>query len=123
MQHEIIVYDAGSWARINRTPAPESLEDAMTRVARYLPGNYSVTGIAAADEDPTGLQRVGVRVHGTDNAGWTLEEYVIPRLASGLMAVAVLPPDPCCTDCYDDPQDGARPDLLEDDDPALIWGA
>jgi len=42
-------------------------------VRRYLPSNYT------ADSDGA-----DIFIHGTDNAGWTLDGYVIPRLASGL---------------------------------------
>jgi hypothetical protein len=43
-------------------------------IERYLPGNYRVTG------------QVGewTYIAGHDVAGWTLQDYVIPRLASGL---------------------------------------
>jgi len=44
-------------------------------VARYLPSNYRVTG---QDEQ-------NVYIAGEDNAGWTLDGYVIPRLGSGLI--------------------------------------
>lgn len=44
-------------------------------VARYLPSNYAVTG--ATPEGWTIIQ-------GEDVAGWTLDGYVLPRLASGL---------------------------------------
>lgn len=44
-------------------------------VAGYLPSNYQVTG---EDDDY-------VYIEGTDNAGWTLDGYVIPRLGSGLI--------------------------------------
>ena len=43
-------------------------------VARYLPSNYEVIG---HDADTT-------TIAGQDNAGWTLDGYVIPRLASGM---------------------------------------
>jgi hypothetical protein len=43
-------------------------------VANYLPDNYSVVSV------PDGLLIVGV-----DVAGWTMDDYVIPRLASGLL--------------------------------------
>ena len=50
--------------------------DATTeRVARYLPGNYYVVGEIKG----------GVVIAGTDHAGWTFDDYVEPRLASGLM--------------------------------------
>jgi hypothetical protein len=44
-------------------------------ITAYLPGNYRV--IAVLD----GCTVIG----GEDNAGWTLDDYVIPRLASGLI--------------------------------------
>lgn len=47
---------------------------AAEAVARYLPSNYAVVSV-----DST-----GVLIRGEDNAGWTLDGYVIPRLASGL---------------------------------------
>lgn len=43
-------------------------------VERYLPSNYKVVG---HDADTTTIE-------GTDVAGWTLDGYVIPKLASGL---------------------------------------
>lgn len=42
-------------------------------IARYMPTNYTATVIG---DD--------VMISGEDNAGWTLDGYVIPRLASGL---------------------------------------
>lgn len=47
---------------------PETIE-------RYMPGNYSVVGVTD-DGD--------VLIEGRDSCGWTLDDYVIPRLASGL---------------------------------------
>jgi hypothetical protein len=43
-------------------------------IAAYLPGNYRILGTVDG-------QTV---IAGRDHAGWTLEGYVIPRLASGL---------------------------------------
>jgi hypothetical protein len=43
-------------------------------IARYLPSNYTVR---SSDE-------LGTVIAGTDSAGWTLDGYVLPRLASGL---------------------------------------
>lgn len=43
-------------------------------IARYLPSNYQVLG----GDDETTL------IGGHDDAGWTLDDYVLPRLASGL---------------------------------------
>lgn len=47
-------------------------------VRRFLPDNYSAT-----------LRQMGrkpeILIYGEDVAGWTLDDYVIPRLASGLI--------------------------------------
>jgi FAD synthase len=50
-----------------------TLED----VAQYLPQKYQVIGRTVLGD--------GVIIAGTDWLGWTLDEYVIPRLASGLI--------------------------------------
>jgi hypothetical protein len=49
-------------------------------VAAYLPSNYRVTGTSKNE-----LGGTNVHIEGHDVAGWTLEEYVIPRLASDLI--------------------------------------
>jgi hypothetical protein len=47
-------------------------------VARYLPGNYSVAFATEFEgRDVTVIE-------GRDNSGWTMDGYVLPRLASGL---------------------------------------
>lgn len=51
--------------------------DDIHDVAQYLPSNYQVV-----HEDENGM---GWLICGVDNAGWTLDEYVIPRLGSGLI--------------------------------------
>ncbi len=48
--------------------------DHADTVARYLPSNYEV--IEIFDDH--------VVIEGEDRAGWTLDDYVIPRLGSGL---------------------------------------
>lgn len=50
------------------------------RVAAYLPSNYEVV-----DADVVGADGDTVIVGGHDVAGWGLDTYVIPRLASGAM--------------------------------------
>ncbi len=49
-------------------------------VAAYLPSAYRVEG---SQTDTHG--RLEVTIAGDDTAGWTLDDYVIPRLASGMM--------------------------------------
>jgi hypothetical protein len=46
----------------------------LSQVQAYLPANYTAT-----EDDGT------IVIEGTDSAGWTLDDYVIPRLASGLI--------------------------------------
>jgi hypothetical protein len=55
------------------------LNVSLELVERYLPSNYT----AYEFDGPDGTE---IRVRGHDNAGWTLDGYVIPRLASGLIA-------------------------------------
>jgi hypothetical protein len=43
-------------------------------IAHYLPSNYRVIEFLEHDK---------VLIEGTDRMGWTLEDYIIPRLASG----------------------------------------
>ncbi len=54
-----------------------------SEVCQYLPQNYSVIGLALTIGE-------GVIIAGRDNHGWTLHEYVIPRLASGLIVCVEL---------------------------------
>lgn len=42
-------------------------------IERYMPGNYTAVKINGA-----------IYIIGEDYAGWTMEHYVLPRLASGL---------------------------------------
>ncbi len=54
-----------------------------SRVKAYLPANYQVVRIMLDLPDGEVMERL--LIVGTDVAGWTLEDYVIPRLASGLI--------------------------------------
>lgn len=55
-------------------------------VAAYLPSNYEVVGAYWSPTDQINV----VFIAGHDHAGWTLDDYVIPRLASGLHACTEL---------------------------------
>jgi len=46
-------------------------------VAKYLPSNYRVLGRT--------LDNTGTIIIGVDDHGWTMEQYIIPRLASGMI--------------------------------------
>ena len=45
----------------------------LETVQRYLPSNYTARQIGE-----------GILIEGVDSHGWTMVDYVIPRLASGL---------------------------------------
>jgi hypothetical protein len=49
----------------------------VEQVQDYLPSNYNVVHV-----DPNGQ---GILIAGEDDHGWTMGEYVLPRLASGLI--------------------------------------
>lgn len=48
--------------------------DSVETVTRYLPSNYSAAKVDSV-----------ILIAGEDQYGWTLDGYVIPRLASGLI--------------------------------------
>jgi hypothetical protein len=52
--------------------------DKIDSIKDLLPRNYEVVRISPDGE--------GVLICGTDDHGWTMEQYVIPRLGSGLHA-------------------------------------
>jgi hypothetical protein len=52
----------------------------LARVRAFLPYNYS------AFEHPCGT----ICITGYDHAGWTLEDYIAPRLATGLIFIREL---------------------------------
>lgn len=58
---------------VRRAVAAGNLET----IRRYLPSNYSA--------EPMPDSETHVLIIGEDWAGWTLDGYVIPRLASGLI--------------------------------------
>lgn len=59
-------------ARIRRSPIGGPTRETA---ANYLPHNYQVTEVTPE----------WVYIEGRDDHGWTLDDYVIPRLASGLI--------------------------------------
>lgn len=60
-------------------------------IKHYLPHLYHVVGdVVPDDELPSEISWTVIA--GEDNAGWTLDDYVIPRLNSGLHAVFELIP-------------------------------
>jgi hypothetical protein len=64
--------------------------DSLEQVQRYLPVNYTarlshLLPAQAFNEDGRSIPAYAVLIEGEDVAGWTLEDYVLPRLASGLI--------------------------------------
>lgn len=55
--------------------------DVAASIKAYLPGNYEIVTERVVWDSPDGY---GVVIAGVDECGWTLDDYVIPRLASGL---------------------------------------
>lgn len=60
-------------ARIARAAFRPTVEE----VQAYLPSNYHVLHSQTSES--------AIYIAGQDSAGWTLDDYVIPRLASGLI--------------------------------------
>jgi hypothetical protein len=63
------------FALIDKKSADGWSGDGVATVERYLPANYEV--ILNNDH--------GIVVGGEDHCGWTLDDYVLPRLGSGLI--------------------------------------
>jgi hypothetical protein len=59
---------------MTRTAIITNTKVRLETVQRYLPSNYSAEQVAG-----------WIVITGTDRAGWTMDGYVIPRLASGGM--------------------------------------
>ena len=112
------------------------------QVAAYLPENYKVFGEFHPDDK---TQKGYVIIKGEDRAGWTMVDYVQPRLASGLMRCEVVAEPECkhehtdftpadrsvgqyealmCEDCGEDLTDTVLVELREAADEARaerIW--
>jgi hypothetical protein len=58
-----------------RTAVVVTKRTSLREVRAYLPSNYT----ASSDADGR------IIIQGTDVAGWTLDTYVLPRLASGVI--------------------------------------
>jgi hypothetical protein len=66
--------------------------DSLDQVQRYMPSNYQARTVFAQtsgkflDEGfPQGVYAHVILIVGHDVAGWTMDDYVLPRLASGLI--------------------------------------
>lgn len=61
------------------------LAESRRQVERYLPDNYEVIHEEAGWQQVNGKPVPVQVIAGRDVAGWTLDGYVIPRFASGLI--------------------------------------
>ena len=78
-----IATTAATWHGIER-------ELLVRRIEAYLPGNYEVAVVVERTVTGSQSQVIEVEIRGHDVGGWTLDDYVIPRLASGgIVAVEV----------------------------------
>jgi len=79
---------AGAWVqrkRVAHVECPRGTDrwdQEREKVQNYLPSNYT----ASCHIKDHGTEALAcIRIEGYDRAGWTLDAYVIPRLASGLI--------------------------------------
>jgi len=87
----------------------------VEQIERYLPGNYRNVGYAPADSNALDVRSLApaVVIAGEDNAGWTLDDYVIPRLQSGLIAASEIQPDDPVLKILDDEDERKRVKLVQ----------
>ncbi len=58
------------------------------QIEAYLPLGWRIT--AYVQDSDSRFSHVSATVRGVESGGWTLDDYVIPRLASGLYATEVV---------------------------------
>lgn len=66
-------------------PRYDDIAARVQLVGSYLPDNYECKYVLVPSDDPTQPSAHYVLIYGRDWRGWTLDRYVIPRLASGLI--------------------------------------
>lgn len=69
------------------TPGRAVNDSDLQQVQAYMPANYTANRAS--------MFGGGILITGQDNAGWTLDGYVIPRLASGLIFAREIGADEC----------------------------
>lgn len=67
--------------------------DSLESVRAYLPSNYRADVVERRQIPGLTLEAETILIHGTDVFGWTLDGYVLPRLASGLHFALEVDPD------------------------------
>ena len=74
------LYKAGALVqRKRRARVTRGVGVNLAHIQGYLPGNYGAREIINTGNESC------ILIEGYDRAGWTLDGYVIPRLASGLI--------------------------------------
>lgn len=63
----------------------------LTRIAACLPSGWRVDPRPMGPVDDSGRAELWAVITGEDFAGWTLDAYVMPRLASGLIFPEPMP--------------------------------
>ena len=66
----------------------------LEEIRAYLPRGWQVHARPMGPLDDDGRARLWAVVTGEDRAGWTFDEYVAPRLASGLLFAEPMPDAP-----------------------------
>lgn len=85
-----------------RVRLPEDAHDRaayLQRIQALLPANFAAHTRPMESDAPNRAQLWAV-ITGEDFAGWTLEGYVLPRLASALIFPELLPTCPSWTDAF-----------------------
>ena len=87
----------------------------VEQIERYLPGNYRNVGYAPADSNALDVRSLApaVVIAGEDNAGWTLDDYVIPRLQSGLIQANEISSDDPVLKILDDEDERTQVELIQ----------
>jgi len=65
-----------------RVAVVTSTDRSLAEVRAYMPSNFSAF-----------LRIREIFIVGVDSAGWTLDDYVLPRLGSGMIAAREISPD------------------------------
>lgn len=77
------------YARVDLAKGQSGMDKA-DEIAKYLPSGYKVVAVVISDPNY-------VLIAGEDYAGWTMDDYVIPRLGSGLIFAREMTADELAT--------------------------
>ena len=80
--------------RLHLPDDPTARARRLEEIRAYLPYGWQVHARPMGPLDDDGRARLWAVVTGEDRAGWTFDEYVAPRLASGLLFAEPMPDAP-----------------------------